>query len=222
MDPFTRSQIREAADGPLAEMGFTNPIEVAEWWQYGLRYRNGLRAIDFVIDVEFGSIFVVFIRTLKSDKAADLLSLDNGHPMELAMACRASGIEYAWTPAKITSEQWQSQLPRAISYDLQKLIELMAREGAWDRAIEYVAEYREREMAWFKSGVRTKLKLQPRANVAPPIEQAADQTRQTTANIEPTTHEDHPLQRRTSRMTLIMGAVVVLLTSLYSCSRENW
>ncbi len=153
MDAFTKAQITALADGPLAALGFTSPIEVSEWWQYGLRYRNGLRAIDFVIDVEFGSIFVVFIRTLKSDKAADLLSLDNGHPMELAMACRMSGIEYSWTPAKITSEQWQSQLPRAIAYDVQKLAELLAREGAWDKAIALVIEQYQRDTAFVESVV---------------------------------------------------------------------
>lgn len=154
MDAFTKAQITALADGPLAALGFTNPIEVSEWWQYGLRYRNGLRAIDFVIDVEFGSIFVVFIRTLKSDKAADLLSLDNGHPMELAMACRMSGIEYSWTPAKITSEQWQSQLPRGIAYDLQKLAELLAREGAWDKAIAQVDAQRQQDATNVQSFVR--------------------------------------------------------------------
>jgi len=153
LDPWTKAQIKALADGPLAEMGFANPIEVSEWWQYGLRYHNGLRAIDFVIDVECGSIFVVLIRTLKSDKAADLLSLDNGHPMELAMACRVSGIECSRTPAKITSEQWQSHLPHAIAYDLQKLTELMAREGAWDKAISLVIEQYQRDTAFVESVV---------------------------------------------------------------------
>jgi hypothetical protein len=185
MDAFTKAQITALADGPLAEMGFTNPIEVSEWWQFGLRYRNGLRAIDFVIDVEFGSIFVVFIRTLKSDKAADLISLANGVAIELPMACHICGTEYGRTPLAKSSEHWGASLPHALEYDLERLGLLLGQEGAWEKALVPAVEQRRRDIAVVRTA----------------IEQSE--------------------KRGTNYFPLVLGAIGVIISMLYSCTHER-
>lgn len=186
MDAVTKAQITAIADDPLAEMGFTNPVEVSEWWQYGLRYRNGLRAIDFVIDVECGCIFVVLIRSLESDKAADLISLANGVAIELPMACHICGTEYGRAPLAKSSEHWEASLPHALEYDLQRLGLLLAQEGAWEKALAPAVEQRRRDIAVVKAA----------------IEQSE--------------------KGRTNYFPLVLGAIGVIISMLYSCTHERW
>lgn len=185
MDPFTKAQITALVDGPLAELGFTNPIEVSEWWQYGLRYRNGLRAIDFVIDAERTHIFVAFIRSLESDKAADLISLANGVAIELPMACHICGTEYGRASLARSSQHWGASLPYALEYDLERLYVLLAQEGSWEKALAPAVEQRRRDIGVVKAAI------------------------------------EHSEKNSTNSFPLVLGAIGVMISMLYSCSRGH-
>lgn len=185
LDPWTKAQITAIADGPLAALGFTNPIEVSEWWQYGLRYRNGLRAIDFVIDAERRHIFAAFIRSLDSDKAADLISLANGVAIELPMACHICGTEYGRAPLAKSSEHWGASLPYALEYDLERLGLFLAQEGAWEKALAPAVEQRRRDIAVVKTAI--------------------EQSEKSGTNYFP----------------LVLGAIGVIISMLYSCTHER-